>query len=71
MESKTFSVQLPKLVDIVSKYETRSFAEEVDLLEEEGENANWLFTALNSDLTLGISNDPHELEERKAVFGTN
>ncbi len=49
MENSTFPIKISKLVDIVSKYETRSFAEEVDYLEEcEEKNIEWLFNDLQT-----------------------
>ena len=66
-----FSIDPQTLIDIVSKYEIRTFAEEVDLLEHKGSDLSWLFTELKSDPIRGISKDPDTINERKAKFGTN
>ena len=51
----SFSIDRDYLVSITSKYETRSFAEDVDALEERGDDLNWMIEALLSDKTKGIS----------------
>lgn len=50
----SFSIERESLSKIAGKYETRTFAEEVDLLEERGENLDWMLSALGTDKNKGI-----------------
>lgn len=67
----SFSIDKEYLVSITSKYETRSFAEDVDALEERGDDLNWMIEALQTDKTKGISSKEEDLVLRKEAFGSN
>ena len=67
----SFSIDRDYLVSIASKYQTRSFAEDVDALEEKGDDLSWMLDALQTDQAKGISSREEDIARRKEVFGTN
>ena len=50
-----FSIEHGTLVDIVSKCQNRTFAEEVEALGETGNDVDWLVRGVCSDGKIGIS----------------
>ena len=44
----TFEINKEQLIQIVSAAETRSYAEEIDLLQERGDSLHWMVKALDS-----------------------
>lgn len=69
--SMTYSITKAELIALVSACQQRSYAEEVQLLQEKGEDVDWLMSALQTHSRDGISNDEEELKKRRQVFGTN
>ena len=51
-----YSLSKEELLKIVSSCQQRSYAEEVDLLQEKGDSVGWIFDGLGSDEKDGISN---------------
>lgn len=68
MEYKTTKEEL---VAIVSAYQERSFAQDIDHLAERAENVDWLADALVSHPRNGISSSEEDLSARRRTFGTN
>jgi magnesium-transporting ATPase (P-type) len=59
------------LVSLVSAYQERSFAEDVERLQERAESVEWLVDALASHPRNGISSAEEDLAARRRAFGTN
>lgn len=55
--SMAYSVTKNELIALVSACQERSYAEEIQLLEEKGEEVDWLISALKTHPRDGISND--------------
>lgn len=53
----TFAVKKPQLLEIIDICEKRSYAEEIDLLKQKGDNLDWLLNGLSTHSNKGISND--------------
>ena len=51
------SIGKQELIDIVSACQERSYAEEIEMLKEKGDNVDWLISGLASHTQKGISND--------------
>lgn len=56
---------------IVSAYQERSFAEDVENLQSRGGNVEWLANALASHPRSGISSSEEDLAARRRAFGSN
>jgi Ca2+ transporting ATPase len=66
-----FKTTKEELVAIVSAYQERSFADDVDRLAERAETVDWLVEGLASHPRNGISSSEEELSARRRTFGTN
>jgi hypothetical protein len=66
-----FDIEKEELVGIVSANQTRTLAEEIDLLLQRGNDLLWLFRALASDSRAGISTSSDSLQKRRNKYGTN
>lgn len=67
----SFSVTKTELLAIVDACEKRSYAEQIDLLKEQGDNVDWLVKGLATHSNKGISNEEDALKVRRDTFGTN
>lgn len=68
--SNPFSSTKEDLLRIVAACQERTFAEEVDLLEEIG-GPDALLASLKTDARNGLSDEPEDFQVREAVFGSN
>lgn len=48
-QTMTFQTTKEELISIISAYQERSYAEDIDRLIEKGDNVDWLLRALLSD----------------------
>jgi hypothetical protein len=55
----------------VNTCQERSYAEEIELLAEKGEDVDWILEGVISHQKNGISNDEVELSTRKIFYGSN
>jgi P-type Ca2+ transporter type 2B len=65
-----FKISKQNLITIVSKCQERTFAEDVDMIDEIGGD-RFLETALCTSFKMGIPGDENDLRERESVFATN
>lgn len=67
----SFSIDRSYLANFPSQYQTRSFAEDVDALEEKGDDLDWMLEALQTDKSKGISSKEEDIAKRIQIFGSN
>jgi Ca2+ transporting ATPase len=67
----SFPISKEELVGLVSTCQERSYAEEIEMLEQKGNSIEWLLEGVASSTKHGISNEEVELARRRDAFGTN
>jgi len=66
-----FALNRDDLIKIVSAAQERSYAEEIELLQQSGPTLDWLVSGVGSHHKDGISNDEAAIAKRKQAFGDN
>ena len=67
----SFSVGKEDLIRFVSACQERSYCEEIDLLQQKGDNIDWVVRGVGSDIKGGIPNEEKSLQERRDFYGNN
>lgn len=66
-----FAVSKEELARIVSACQERTYADEIDILLEKGEDVKWLLSAVSTDEKKGIQASAEAIAKRKEHFGSN
>ncbi len=56
---------------MVSACQERSYAEDVELLMQQGNDIQWLMKGVDTSEEQGISDNPENLKSREELFGSN
>lgn len=68
----SFSMNKQELIDIVSTCQQRSYAEEIQILEQKStKDLAWLMSALDTHPQKGIQGNQESIRLRKQAFGSN